>query len=100
MKYRSKPKDPYDLYLMLRYHGLGPAGIADQVHGFRPSIEVDLALQTLQERFGSAGHVGPEAVSLFATKGDDPGLRQDACQTIRRLLTRCAALEEKSPALG
>ena len=86
---RNFPKDAYDLFLVLRYHDLAPPGIADQVRALRPSTEVDLALQTLRDRFRSAGHVGPAAVSRFYLERDDPDLRQDAYQAVRLFLERC-----------
>lgn len=93
-KNRNFDKDPYDLYLVLRYHDIAPPGIADLVHAFRPSPEVDTALQVLRERFRSAGHVGPAAVSRFYLERDDADLRQDAYQTVKLFLDRCTELEE------
>ena len=89
---RNFPKDAYDLYLVLRYHDLTPPGIADRVRALGPSAEMDSALQILRERFRSAGHVGPAAISRFYLERDDPDLRQDAYQAVRLFLDRCAEL--------
>ncbi len=85
---RNYPKDAYDLFLVLRYHDLTPTGIADQVSTFNPSAEVDSAVQVLRDRFRSAGHVGPAAISRFYLERDDPDLCQDAYQTVKLFLRR------------
>ena len=95
MRYRNKRKDPYDLYLVLRHHRLGPRGVADAVHRLGVSEEVAMALETLRERFASAKHVAPNAISRFSLERDDPNLRQDAYQTVRRFCDRYDALQDE-----
>lgn len=92
MKYRNKRKDPYDLFLVLRYHELGPDGIAEGIRRLGVCDEKEEAMDTLREKFASARHVAPTSISKFSVGRDDPNIRQEAYQTVKRFLDRYDSL--------
>lgn len=77
MRNRAEPKDAYDLFLMLRNYGSGPADVAARLRPFVQGNDVAEAVEFLAADFATIGHLGPRLVQQFLSTEDDEALRQD-----------------------
>lgn len=87
---RDKPKDAYDIWLLLRYHRAGLEGLTRAVAMHANHGLVNEALGILCEAFADFNHKGPRAVADFRElqPGTDEYDRvcQDAFQRVRFVL--------------
>lgn len=88
---RSENKDAYDLFMVLRNYGSGPASVAGRLASLRTDPDVVAALAILESNFGQPSDAGPSRMARFLKREDDAGLRQDVVGHVQQFLIKMKA---------
>lgn len=83
---RSENKDAYDLFMVLRNYGEGPASVAARLTTIREDPDVLEVLAILRSNFDKPSDVGPGRAARFLGRDSDPSLRQDVVGHVRQFL--------------
>lgn len=83
---RSENKDAYDLFMVLRNYGDGPASVVARLSSVRSDPDVIAAIAILESHFAQVADVGPGRAARFFNRESDQRLRQDVVGHVQQFL--------------